>query len=83
MLTIHLVDLVVDLIVLGADDGVHGYQSVEFWNMDAPVLQLAVHDVAVDPKLVGVLVLAKFCHVHVSKVVVKVDLVNAEWVFER
>lgn len=51
--------------------------------MDAAVLQFTVHNVAVDPELVGALVLAKFGHVHISKVVVEVDLVDAKWVFER
>ena len=51
--------------------------------MDALVLQLAVNDVAVDSELVGALVLAELGHMHVAEVVVKVDLIDAEWVFER
>lgn len=83
MLAVHLVDFVVDVIIFGTNNSVHGHQGVELWDVDALVLQLAVHDVAVDSELVRALVLAKLGHVHVAEVVVEVDLIDAEWVFKR
>ena len=83
MLAVHLVHFVVDVIVFGADHSIYSHQGVELWNVDSLVLQLAVNDVAVDSELVRALILAELGNMHIAKIVVKVDLIEAEWVFER
>lgn len=80
--TVHLIQLVAHLIVLCADDDVDSHQGVEFGEINALFLQFTIHLVAVDPKLISISILPKFGYIHIAKVIIKMDLIETEWVFK-
>lgn len=81
-LAVHLIQLVAHLIIFCADNYVQSHQGVEFLQINTLLLQFTMYLIAVDSELVSISILSKFWNMHITKVVINMDLINTEWVLK-